>query len=91
MSSTLVNPKVLIFSRTLGYRHESIPAAIASLRNHSLYPSTNPTMNITFDDTEDPTTFTDDALSAYDAVCFLMTTDSTDTPRVEVLTGSQKV
>lgn len=78
-------PKVLIFSRTLGYRHESIPDAISSLKSHGS------AANIEFDATEDPTLFTNSNLKGYDAVLFLMTTDSADTPRKEVLTGDQKV
>lgn len=85
VSLTAALPKVLIFSRTLGYRHESIPDAISSLKSHGS------AANIEFDATEDPTLFTNSNLKGYDAVLFLMTTDSADTPRQEVLTGDQKV
>ncbi|KAF8309936.1 class I glutamine amidotransferase-like protein, partial [Clavulina sp. PMI_390] len=79
--------KILIFSRTLGYRHDSIPTAISQLKAHG--PSASPTA-IQFDATEDPTFFTSGNLSQYDALLFLMTTDSSDTPRVEVLDSDQK-
>lgn len=78
----LTTPKILIFSRTLGYRHASIPNAIAALKAH-------PT--VLFDATEDPTLFTSSNLANYDAVLFLMTTDSNDNPRIEVLDEAEKV
>lgn len=78
-------PKVLIFSRTLGYRHESIPVAIDALKSHG------PGANIQFDATEDPSHFTNSNLAQYDAILFLMTTDSNDTTRVEILDADQKV
>lgn len=85
--ATLVTalPKVLIFSRTLGFRHESIPTAISALESHG------PDANIQFDATEDPTKFTDSNLAQYDGILFLMTTDSNDTTRIEVLDPDQKV
>ena len=78
-------PKVLIFSRTLGYRHESIPAAISALISHG------PDASIQFEATEDPTKFTSSQLAQYDGILFLMTTDSNDTTRVEILDSDQKV
>jgi len=78
-------PKVLIFSRTLGYRHDSIPAAISALISHGS------DANIQFETTEDPTKFTSSYLAQYDGILFLMTTDSNDTTRVEILNSDQKV
>jgi len=77
-------PKVLIFSHTLGYRHESIPVAIDALKSHG------PDANIQFDATEDPSHFTNSNLAQYDAILFLMNTDSNDTTRVEILDADQK-
>lgn len=86
LALALATPKILIFSRTLGYRHASIPNAIAALKAHS-----SASGDVTFDATEDPTLFTSANLAQYDAVLFLMTTDSGDTPRVEVLDSEEKV
>ncbi|KAH7106494.1 class I glutamine amidotransferase-like protein [Auriculariales sp. MPI-PUGE-AT-0066] len=60
--------KVLIFSKTDGFRHESIPAATEALQ------AAGPTKQIEFDATEDATRFSDDGLAGYDAVLFLMNT-----------------
>jgi len=67
-SITLGPANVLIYSATKGYRHDSIPTAIQSLKSLST------TYNITFDDTEDLTWFREDGLAKYDAVVFLSTT-----------------
>src|SRR3989344_7083846 len=45
--------KVLIFSKTLGFRHASIPTGIAAIKNLGA------ANNFTADTTEDPNTFTD--------------------------------
>jgi Trehalose utilisation len=63
---------VLIYSATQGYRHDSIPTAIQSLKNKS------PSYNIIFNNTEDPGWFTDGILAQYDAVLFLSTTGEGD-------------
>ncbi|GJN87845.1 hypothetical protein Rhopal_000800-T1 [Rhodotorula paludigena] len=59
-------PPVLVYSRTLGYRHQSIPVAIDALasiaQNTSLY---DPTFS------EDPSLFTDEQLQPFKAVVFL--------------------
>jgi len=60
--------KVLIYSATAGYRHASIPQAIESMKELGA------TKNIQFDNTEDPSFFTDANLTQYDALLFLMTT-----------------
>jgi hypothetical protein len=57
--------RVLIYSATQRFRHDSIPDAIAALK------ARGPTANISFDDTEDQSRFTDSVLSAYDAILFL--------------------
>lgn len=59
---------VLIYSATDGFRHDSIPTAIQSLKEHS------PAHNLRFDNTEDRSWFTDKTLAKYDAVLFLDTT-----------------
>lgn len=59
---------VLLFSRTAGFRHDSIPAAIAALR------SLQATGGYQAAATENPDTFTAEGLSCYQVVVFLLTT-----------------
>src|SRR5690349_12226693 len=61
-------PRVLLFSGTTGYRHDSIPAGVAAF--HELGAVTG----IGVDATEDPACFTADELSGYTAVVFLNAT-----------------
>lgn len=62
-------PRVLVFTRTMGYRHASIPDGIAAVeaagRQHGF----------AVDATEDPGVFTDAGLAPYRAVVFLSTSD----------------
>ncbi|EJD49637.1 class I glutamine amidotransferase-like protein [Auricularia subglabra TFB-10046 SS5] len=60
--------RVLIYSATAGYRHESIPAAVDALKR------LGPDSNIQFDSTEDRSKFTDDDLKVYDGLLFMMNT-----------------
>ncbi|KAF8969254.1 class I glutamine amidotransferase-like protein [Flammula alnicola] len=60
--------RILIYSATKGFRHDSIPTAIAALK------AKEDSINATFDNTEDPSQFTDTILSNYDALVFLSTT-----------------
>ncbi|MFG3505070.1 ThuA domain-containing protein [Streptomyces sp. NPDC047821] len=60
--------RVLVFSRTAGFRHDSIPAGIAALKELGA------TSNITVDATETAAQFTTSNLARYDAVVFLSTT-----------------
>ncbi|RPI47726.1 MAG: ThuA domain-containing protein, partial [Acidobacteria bacterium] len=59
---------VLVFSRTEGFRHDSIPAGIAAIRQQG------ETRGFSIDATEDAAAFTDDSLARYKAVVFLSTT-----------------
>ncbi|MEV3857277.1 ThuA domain-containing protein [Streptomyces sp. NPDC050095] len=59
---------VLVFSRTAGFRHDSIPAGIDALR------AIGAGNDFTVTATEDPAAFTTANLSAYEAVVFLSTT-----------------
>jgi type 1 glutamine amidotransferase len=54
--------RVLVYSRTTGYRHDSIPAGVAAVR----------TLGFAVDATEDPAAF-EGPLDAYAAVVFLST------------------
>lgn len=58
---------VLVFTRTLGFRHDSIPAAVAMYRSFE-------SQGWNVEATEDPSRFTAGSLRGYDAVVFLLTT-----------------
>ena len=60
--------RILVFSRTLGFRHASIPAGIAAVRE------IGDRYGMTVEDTEAPEAFTDDTLARFAAVVFLNTT-----------------
>lgn len=60
--------KVLVFSRTAGFRHDSIPAGIQAMRE------LGDEHHFTVDATEDPAVFTDESLKLYRVVVFLNTT-----------------
>lgn len=60
--------KVLVFSKTEGYRHSSIPNGI------SMIQSLGTDHHFAVDTTEDAALFTDENLTQYQAVVFLMTT-----------------
>ena len=59
---------VLVFSRTLGFRHPSIGPAIGALT------AVAATEGLAITHTEDPATFTDEGLAPFDVVLFLNTT-----------------
>jgi type 1 glutamine amidotransferase len=56
--------RVLVFTKTTGFRHDSIPAGVAALRG----------MGFAVDHTEDPARFTSRRLARYEAVVFLSAT-----------------
>src|SRR3954471_9191938 len=60
--------KVLVFSKTAGFRHDSIPAGIAAIQQ------LGQSNDFTVDTTEDGAKFTDANLAQYDVVVFLSTT-----------------
>ncbi len=60
--------RILVFSRTAGFRHDSIPDGIEAIRNLG---SNN---GFAVDATEDAAVFDDAGLAPYDAVVFLCTT-----------------
>lgn len=59
---------VLVFSKTLGFRHDSIPAGITMIQQ------LGERYNFQVDTTEDSTRFTDEGLLPYQVVVFLNTT-----------------
>ena len=60
--------RVLVFSKTTGFRHDSIDEGIAAIRQ------LGEANDFQVDATEDPSVFNDDALAHYDAVVFMSTT-----------------
>jgi cytochrome c len=69
---------ILVFSKTAGFRHDSIPAGISAVRQQGS------TRGFSVDATEDASVFTDDSLARYKAVVFLSTTG-------DVLNAAQEV
>jgi type 1 glutamine amidotransferase len=61
-------PKVLVFTKTTGFRHASIPAAVQAVT------ALGEKNGFAVDATEDGGAFTDANLARYDAVVFLLTT-----------------
>lgn len=62
------NPKILIFSKTMGYKHKSIPTGIDTIKKLG---SEN---NFSVDTTTNGDLFTDENLKKYSAIVFLSTT-----------------
>jgi type 1 glutamine amidotransferase len=60
--------RVLLFSRTAGFRHDSIPAAVAALSD------LGEANGYTAEATEDPAQFSADSLARFRVVVFLLTT-----------------
>lgn len=60
---------VLIYSHTAGFRHDSIPTAVAEMTRRG------PDYGINFINSEDMTVFNDEYLSQFDALFFLSNTD----------------
>ncbi|KIF77692.1 glycosyl hydrolase [Streptomyces sp. 150FB] len=60
--------RVLVFSKTAGFRHDAIPEGITALK------ALGKDSNITVDTTEEARQFTTNNLARYDAVVFLSTT-----------------
>jgi len=74
-------PRVLVFSRTLGFRHDAIPEGIAAIQKLGAAEGFD------VDASEDSAVFTDDILAKYRAVIFLNTTgdavDAANQPALE--------
>jgi type 1 glutamine amidotransferase len=75
-AAVIETPRVLVFSKTAGFRHDSIPDGISAVKEMGSKNS------FEVDATEDAGVFTDDALSKYRVVIFLSTTgDVLDNPQ----------
>jgi type 1 glutamine amidotransferase len=64
----VTKPRVLVFTKTAGFRHDSIPVALAAVRRLGARNG------FAVDATEDAGAFTDTRLRGYRAVVFLLTT-----------------
>nr|WP_299069231.1 ThuA domain-containing protein [uncultured Allomuricauda sp.] len=62
------NPKILIFSKTMGYKHKSIPTGIDAIKKLGAEN------NFSVDTTTNGDLFTDENLKNYSAIVFLSTT-----------------
>ena len=60
--------RILLYTATADFRHDSIPTAIEALQNQSS------SFDVQFDSTEDKSKFTDENLALYDALMFVSTT-----------------
>ncbi len=67
MPEETCNAKILVFSKTAGYRHASIPDGIAAIKHLASEHS------IQVDASEDASVFTQENLAHYNVVIFLMT------------------
>jgi type 1 glutamine amidotransferase len=68
--------RIRVFTRTTGYRHDSIPDAVSALE------ALGAEHGFSVDQTEDPAVFADANLASYAAIVFLLTTgDVLDAPQ----------
>ncbi|KAH8118139.1 class I glutamine amidotransferase-like protein [Phellopilus nigrolimitatus] len=64
--------RILLYTATADFRHDSIPTAIEALKNQSS------TYNVEFDATEDKSKFSDENLANYDGIIFVSTTGESE-------------
>lgn len=67
-SAAAEGERLLVFTKTVGYRHDSIPAAVAAIRTLAAGHA------VEVEHTEDSATFRPDRLSGFKAVAFVNTT-----------------
>ena len=68
LAQQLTTARILLYTATADFRHDSIPTAIQALKNQS------GNYDVEFDATEDGGTFTEEGLEGYDAVMWVSTT-----------------
>lgn len=76
--------RVLIYSGSTGYRHDSIGAGVEAMKAIATR------LRLEHDATEDPSVFTADKLQAYKAIVFVSTTTDPKKPESEWFTGSRR-
>ena len=76
--------KILVYSGSTGFRHDSIPAGVEAVKKLAAKAG------YTVDATEDPEVFTTDKLAAYKAIVFVSTTTDPKKPESEWFTGARR-
>ena len=76
--------KVLIYSGSTGFRHDSIPAGVEAVKSIATK------LGYSFDATEDPEVFTAEKLAAYRAIVFVSTTTDPKKPESEWFVGPKR-
>jgi uncharacterized protein len=84
VASAAGKARVLIYSGSTGYRHDSIPAAVEAVKAISTKAG------YTFDATEDPEVFTAEKLKAYKAIVFVSTSTDPKKPESEWFVGAKR-
>src|SRR5215831_5054590 len=77
-------PHVLIYSGSTGYRHASIPAAVAAIKEMGAKAG------YVMDATEDPEVFSAEKLAGYKALVLVSTSTDPNKPESEWFTGSKR-
>jgi type 1 glutamine amidotransferase len=76
--------KVLIYSGSTGFRHDSVPAGVESTKAIATK------LGYEFDATEDPAVFSAEKLAAYKAIVFVSTTTDPKKPESEWFVGDRR-
>src|SRR6187551_3749055 len=76
--------RVLVYSGSTGYRHESIPAAVEALK------TIGAKAGYTVDASEDPNVFTVENLAKYKALVLVSTSTDPNKPETEWFTGERR-
>ena len=84
LSSARPAPKVLIYSGSTGFRHDSIPAADEAIKGIATK------LGYGVDVSEDPAVFTKESLAQYKAIVFVSNTTDPKKPDSEWFTGERR-
>jgi uncharacterized protein len=76
--------RVLVYSGSTGYRHESIPAGVEAVRAIAAR------LGYGVDTSDDPTVFSTEKLAAYSAIVFVSSTTDPKKPESEWFTGARR-
>jgi uncharacterized protein len=84
IASAADKARVLVYSGSTGYRHESIPAAVEAVK------SMGAKLGYGVDATEDPEVFTEAKLRPYQAIVFVSTSTDPKNPASEWFVGARR-
>jgi uncharacterized protein len=84
VASAASKTRVLVYSGSTGYRHESIPAGVEAVK------SIGAKLGYEVDATEDPEVFTAEKLKTYKAIVFVSTTTDPKKPESEWFVGARR-